>query len=422
MKTTAMRLYGKNDLRVESFELPPMQDDEILARVVSDSICMSTYKAAMQGADHKRVPANVAQSPVIMGHEFCGEIVQVGSKWAKQFSAGQRFIMQTALNLPEDPYRSPGYSYNYVGGDATYIIIPSCVMERGCLLPYNGDAFFFGSLAEPVSCIVGGFHVNYHTTNGVYEHRMGIVEGGNMALLAGVGPMGLGAIDYAIHCDRKPGLLAVTDIDDERLARAASLLTVEDAAKNGVKLVYLNTGKVDDPVAALRELTGGKGYDDVYVYAPVAPVVEQADKILGHDGCLNFFAGPTNTEFRAQFNFYNVHYLYTHVAGNSGGNTDDMREALAMMEKGLLNPAAMITHVCGLDSAPQTTLNLPNIKGGKKLIYTNIKFPLTAIADMAELGKNDPLMAKLAAAVAKNNGLWSAEAEKILLADAQPIE
>jgi len=72
-------------------------------------------------------------------------------------------------------------------------------MSRGCLLNYEGDAFYFGSLAEPVSCIVGGFHVNYHTKPGSYDHEMGIAEGGNMALLAGVGPMGLGAIDYAIH-------------------------------------------------------------------------------------------------------------------------------------------------------------------------------------------------------------------------------
>jgi len=421
MKTKAMRLYGKNDLRVEEFELPPIKEDEILAKIVSDSVCMSSYKAAMQGADHKRVPNDVDKNPIIIGHEFCGELVEIGKKWAGKFKAGQKFVLQPALNLPENPYLAPGYSFQYIGGDATYVVIPASVMEQDCLLSYGGEAFFFGSLAEPVSCIVGGFHVNYHTQNGVYEHKMGIIKNGKMALLAGVGPMGLGAIDYALHCDRKPSLLVVTDIDDARLARAKSLYSEEEAAKNGVKLIYLNTGKVEDPVAALRELSGGTGYNDVYVYAPVASVVEQADKILGHDGCLNFFAGPTNPEFRAQFNFYNVHYLYTHVAGNSGGNTDDMREALAMMEKGLLNPSAMITHFGGLNAAPETTLRLPEIKGGKKLIYTHISYPLTAIADLPELGKTDPLSKKLADIVAKNNGLWCAEAEKVLLAEAPEI-
>jgi L-sorbose 1-phosphate reductase len=63
MKTKAVRLYGKNDLRLESFELPAINDDEILAKVVSDSICMSSYKAAHQGTDHKRIPDNVAEIP-----------------------------------------------------------------------------------------------------------------------------------------------------------------------------------------------------------------------------------------------------------------------------------------------------------------------------------------------------------------------
>ena len=49
MKTIAVRLYGKNDLRTEAFELPPIKEDEILAKVVSDSVCMSSYKAAIQG-------------------------------------------------------------------------------------------------------------------------------------------------------------------------------------------------------------------------------------------------------------------------------------------------------------------------------------------------------------------------------------
>ena len=70
MKTKAVRLYGKNDLRLEEFELPAIKEDEILAHVISDSICMSSYKASIQGADHKRVPNDVHENPIIIGHEF----------------------------------------------------------------------------------------------------------------------------------------------------------------------------------------------------------------------------------------------------------------------------------------------------------------------------------------------------------------
>ena len=249
---------------------------------------------------------------------------------------------------------------------------------------------------------------------------MGIVEGGNLAILAGAGPMGLGAIDYAIHCDRKPGLLVVTDIDQARLDRAASIYTVEEAEKNGVKLVYLNTSGAD-PVNDLMALTDGHGYDDVLVFAPVPAVIEQGDKILAFDGCLNFFAGPTNPALSANFNFYNVHYAAHHLVGTSGGNTDDMKEALDMIGKGTLKPSGMITHVGGLDAVAETTINLPKIPGGKKLVYTHISMPLTAIDDFAEKGKTDPMFKALAEICDRNNGLWSKEAEDYLLAHAKKI-
>ncbi|MBQ8337729.1 MAG: alcohol dehydrogenase catalytic domain-containing protein, partial [Oscillospiraceae bacterium] len=90
MKTKAVRLYGENDLRLEEFELPAIKDDEILMKVVADSICMSSYKAAIQGAKHKRVPNDVLENPVMIGHEFCGELVEVGKKWQSEFKAGQK--------------------------------------------------------------------------------------------------------------------------------------------------------------------------------------------------------------------------------------------------------------------------------------------------------------------------------------------
>ena len=420
MKTKAVRMYGKNDLRLEEFELPALKDDEILAHIISDSICMSSYKAALQGADHKRVPNDIAENPIIIGHEFCGEIIEVGAKWADKYKAGDRFAIQPAINY-KGSLQAPGYSYRFIGGSAQYVIIPNEVMEMDCLLRYNGDAFFYGSVAEPMSCIIGGYHANYHTKNGCYVHDMGIVEGGCVALLACAGPMGLGAIDYAINCDRRPSVVVVTDIDEARLKRAAEILTPEKAAKNGVKLYYVNTNEYENPVEYMMSLTDGKGLNDVFVYAPVKPVVEMGDRLLARDGCLNFFAGPTNPEFKAEFNFYNVHYTSTHLVGTSGGNTDDMRECLTMVEEGKINPAAMITHIGGLNAVAETTCNLPKIPGGKKLIYTGKDMPLTAIADFGELGKTDRFYADLDVICKANNGLWNAEAEKYVLANAKDI-
>ena len=423
MKTRAVRLYGKEDLRLEEFELPSITADEILAKVVSDSICMSSYKAAKQGTGHKRIPAGVDENPVIIGHEFAGELIEIGDNWKHKFKAGQKFSIQPAIYYEDGPVgvlSAPGYSYQYIGGDATYVIIPKDVLVQDCLLAYYGPGFYPASLAEPLSCVIGTMHANYHTTPGSYIHNMEIVAGGKMAILAGVGPMGLAAINYVIHrADRKPKLCVVTDIDQVRLDRAASIYTVEEAAKRGIELVYLNTA-IENPVEKLRRISGDTGYDDVFVFAPVAPVIEQGDAILAFDGCLNFFAGPSDQNLQAKLNFYNVHYAYTHIVGTSGGNTDDMKEALDVMTKGL-DPAGLVTHIGGLNAVIETTLHLPQIPGGKKLIYTHKDIPLTAISEFMEKGKSDPFFAELHGICARNKGLWSVEAENFLLANAKDI-
>ncbi|MDL2236657.1 zinc-binding dehydrogenase [Christensenellaceae bacterium OttesenSCG-928-K19] len=419
MKTTALRIYGKKDLRVETFELPPLKDDELLVKMVVDSICMSSYKAALLGEDHRRVPDNVKENPTIVGHEFCGEIVEVGAKWKNKYKPGERFIIQTAM---KETYEAIGYSYANIGGNGTYGIVPGFVVEGGYVLPYEGDAFYYGALTEPISCVIGAAHSCYHTIKSEYTHVMEPVEGGNMAALAGVGPMGLAFIDYIIHRKQKPGMLVVTDIDDKRLARAAKLLSPEMAAKEGVKLVYVNTGGMEDPVSSLKEYTNGEGFNDVIVFAPVKSVVEQADALLAYDGCLNFFAGPSDTQFSASMNFYNVHYYSTHIVATNGGNVDDMLEGLSMSTKKQIDPSILVTHIGGIDAAAESVLNLPNIPGGKKLIYNHIKLPLTAIDDFAEKGKSNPLFAKLAEICDRNDGLWSLEAEQYLLANAEPLD
>ncbi len=414
MKAKAVRLHAANDLRLDEFELPEIKDDEILVKVVSDSICMSTYKCAILGTEHKRVHPDVAEHPAIMGHEFAGDIVQVGKLHQDKFKPGMKFTLQPALNYKGTMW-SPGYSYEFFGGDATYCIIPAEVMELGCLLEYKGEAYYEASLAEPMSCSIGAFNAAYHTQMGVYTHEMGIKKDGKLAILAGAGPMGLGALTYALHRDIRPSMIVVTDINQERLDRAQQLFPVEDAAKDGIALHFVNTAGMEDAAAELIALSGGTGFDDVLCYAPVASVVTLSSAVLGRDGCLNFFAGPTDRKFSAMMNFYDVHYNSTHVMGTTGGNTADMIESLELTAAGRIDPAVMVTHIGGLDSAAHTTLNLPYIPGGKKLIYTHLEMPLTALWDLRAKGAEDPRYIALADIVDAHKGLWCPEAEKYLL-------
>ena len=138
----------------------------------------------------------------------------------------------------------------------------------------------------------------------------------------------------------------------------------------------------------LMKLTDGHGYDDVFVYTPIRAVAELGNKLLAFDGCMNFFSGPTDKNFSADINLYDCHYTSTHIMGTTGGNNDDLIEANTLAAKGIIDPAVMITHVGGIDSIAETTLNLPKIPGGKKLAYTQFDMPMTAIEDFAKLGEN----------------------------------
>ena len=88
MNTIALRLYGADDIRLETFTLPEVGADEVLMRVVSDTVCASTYKAVKLGTGHKRVPKNVAENPIIIGHEMCGEVISVGAGYALAMYGG----------------------------------------------------------------------------------------------------------------------------------------------------------------------------------------------------------------------------------------------------------------------------------------------------------------------------------------------
>ena len=410
MKTNAVRLYGENDLRLEEFELPELKNGEILIKIISDSVCMSTYKTAKQGAKHIRVPDNVAENPVIIGHEFCAEVVEVTDKWKDKFQVGDKVVMPPVLSYLGG-METVGYTFPLIGGVSTYSIVYNHIIENDYLIKLDSDCFFKGSLIEPASCVIRGYKANIHLDSKLMPYT-NIKPNGKVAILAGCGPMGLVAIDIALHGDIKPSLLVVTDLDEHRLDRAKKIFNPEKAKQDGITLIFSNTTKKED----LLKISDG-GFDDVFVYAPVPAVVELADSILGFDGCLNFFAGPLDKNFSANFNFYNVHYQNHHVAGTSGSTTEDMLDIVRLIGAKKIDPAVMITHIGGIDAAIDTTLHLPEIPGGKKLIYTHINLPLTAISDFDMLGKRDKRFEALDKLVKQNNGLWSADAEKYLLSN-----
>lgn len=132
---------------------------------------------------------------------------------------------------------------------------------------------------------------------------------------------------------------------------------------------------------------------------------------------MNLFAGPTDSNFSAEINLYGCHYNATGIPGITGGSIDDMKEAIKnRAAKKEIKPSVMITHVGGINSNVDTTMNLPNIPGGKKLTYLQFDMPMTAISDLRNLAQDDPFFNNLADICDRNNRLWSVEAEQALFA------
>ena len=411
MKTKAIRLYGVDDIRLEEFELPKITADEVLIRVVSDSVCASTYKAIKQGSAHKRVPNDVAENPIIIGHEMCGEIISVGENVNKDWQKGQKIVIQPALKLPSG--YDPGYSYPYIGGNTQYAVVPKVVLERSCLLPYEGDSYFAGSFAEALGCCIRGYKGFYHTDYTNYVRTDGAKVGGRIAILGGAGPMGIGCVELAVGY-AGVSQVVVTDLNQERLDYAAKMCDPAKAKAKGVDLKFINTGNIEDPVEYLKQISDG-GFDDVFVMVPVPALFTMSEKICREDGCINFFAGPPVHDMPGSLNLYRVHYDGIHVVGTAGSIPEDMTDILDLIKDNKINAGALVSHILGMKAVPETLFAMEKPSGAKKVCYNELDIPLIAIDDLDELGKNDPMYAELAVIVKNNGGLWCAEAEKYLL-------
>jgi len=418
MLTKAVRLYGANDIRLEQFELPEITDNEVLMEVFTDTLCTSTYKAVKQGSKHKRVPLDVDKNPVIIGHEMCGVIRKVGSALKGKFKVGSKAVIQPALKL-ESGY-DPGYSYKYIGGNATYVVVPQIVIERGCLINFDGESFFEGSLVEALGCLLRGFKGFYHTDYTDYVRTDGAKKGGRLAILGGAGPMGIGAIELACgYAGVKQ--VVVTDIDKKRIEWAKTKCSPARFSEKGVELVYVNTKDDINADKTLIDISNG-GFDDVFVMAPVASLFNLAEKICREDGCVNFFAGPPVHDLQGSLNLYRIHYDGIHVVGTAGSIPQDTLDTIKIIENGLINSGALVSHILGLNEVIPAIYAMEKPNGAKKVCYTGLDIPMVALEDFKELGKTDPMYLELDKIVKANGGLWCKQAEDYLLAHAPKVK
>jgi threonine dehydrogenase-like Zn-dependent dehydrogenase len=249
-RMTAVVCHGPRDYRVEEVGRPTAGPNELIVRIAACGICASDCKC-WSGAQMFWGGSNpYVKPPVIPGHEFYGYVDEMGEGAAEHFgvAAGDMVIAEQIVPCWRCRFcRSGQYWMCEVhnifgfqrqvadGGMAEYMKFPAnaIVHKIPPNLPLEQAA-----IIEPLACAV-------------HAVTRGSIELDDVVVIAGAGPLGLLMAQVA-HL-KTPKKLIVVDMVDARLALAR---------RYGADLTF-NPGK-EDPVAAVKELTGGYGCD-VYI-------------------------------------------------------------------------------------------------------------------------------------------------------------
>lgn len=257
-------LHAKENLRYEDYPTPEPSDDQVLVKVKAAGIC---------GSDIPRVLGDGAHFyPIILGHEFSGEIVSVGSS-VKTVSVGDRVAAVPLIpcfvcsDCQKGNYSQCGH-YSFIGsrvqgGFADYVALPeSNVVRFDKSVSFEQGAFF-----EPSTVALHGLKcADYH--------------GGEDVAILGGGTIGLFAAQWAMIFGAKR--VFVFDIDNERLALAKKL---------GAD-VTINTLEQDFK-EKVKEYTNGKGFGFIFETAGVDVTMKLAFELAANKASVCFIGTPT---------------------------------------------------------------------------------------------------------------------------------
>jgi len=265
-------LYGKEELRIESVEIPKISAGDLLVRVRAALTCGTDVKVFRRGYH-----ARMIRPPALFGHELAGDIVQVGEGVTK-FQVGQRVVAANSApcgncfycehnqeNLCED------LLFNN-GAYAEYIRIPARIVEKNTHIIPEHVSYQDAALIEPLACVMRGLE------------ETGVKPGDTVAVI-GLGPIGMMFVRMA-KAVYKARVIAIGRRQSQ-LDRAASM---------GADELVLNDDGAD-VITPVKNLTGGRGADVVIEAVGLPEVWQLALQLLRRGGTINFFGGcPEGTQ------------------------------------------------------------------------------------------------------------------------------
>lgn len=291
--------------------------NEVLIEVHSAGICGSDLHIHH---DHINLPM---RPPVVIGHEFSGTIIAIGSG-VSRVKVGDRVTVEPTFSICGrcDYCRSGFYNlcnqreiigYWHNGAFAKYCTAPEHGLHK---LPENVD-LTAGSLTEPVACCV----------HGVIEQTQ--VSAGDFVVITGPGTIGLLSLQIA---KAEGGIVAVcgTSVDATRLKRAAELgatLTIDVEKENAVEIIKAHTN--------------GYGADVVLECSGAAPAASLGIALARKRGKytqMGLFGNPINVDFEQ------IAFKELQVTGFISQKKTAWERALKLMAHGMVSTKALITH------------------------------------------------------------------------------
>lgn len=318
----AALLYGVKDLRIEDIEVPAVKTGEVLVKIRTATTCGTDVKILQRGYVEK-----VIQLPTVFGHEWSGDVVEVGGgiDWPRKgmrVRAGNSapclrcaMCQKGKFNLCEDMVWLWGAYAEYIKVPARTVLVN--MQEIPAHVSYEEAA-----IAEPLACVL----------HGAEEAGVGI---GDTVAIIGAGPIGLLHLLVAKKLGAEKVIML--DLVDERLHFAEGL---------GAKAL-VNSGK-EDPVEKVKQLTGGYGAD-VVIEAIGSPVTwEQALKLARKGGrVLEFGGSPPGTEIRV--NTEMLHYGERSIIGAFHATPTHFKKALSLIASRTIDVRPLVTRKMPLD-------------------------------------------------------------------------
>jgi len=314
--------YGGKDIRIEDLPKPEIKDDEVLVKVRAVGICGSELHA-YEGISERRKP------PLVMGHEFAGEVAEVGGN-VEGFQKGDRIVIEpiTRCGLCEQCLQGRGNICRNVkllglhvnGAFAEYVPVPA----RNCYKLSDNVSFEEASTIEPLTVAV-------HAAN-----RTSIKLGDNVVVI-GAGVIGLMVLQVIRLMGARK--VFVTDIADYRLSFAKKLGADE----------VINS-KVEDSLKKVRELTSMKEVDAVLEAVGIQSTVQQAISMVGKGGKITVIG---MLEKVMPVGMLDVVVKELDLKGSYGYVPDEFKVALGLINEGKVDVKSLITNVLSLTDIVQ---------------------------------------------------------------------